>query len=59
MVFLSDMMSSTCDFIRSVAALSANEELNTIATFYNVDVPCLVRNYHVITLKCVEALVGL
>ncbi len=58
MKFLSDMISSNCCYIRSIASLSENEELSAMAAFYNVDVPCLVKNCREISLKCVEESVG-
>ena len=36
--FLSDMLSSSFHYIKSVASLTGNEELNVIAEFANVDV---------------------
>ena len=57
--FLSDMMSSSCYYIRAVVSLTGNEELNAIAEFYAVDVPCLIKNCHEIAFKSVETQVGL
>ena len=60
MKFLSDMMSSSCYYIRSVVSLTGNEELNAIiAEFYAVDVPCVIKNCHEIAFKSVETQVGL
>ena len=57
--FLSDMMSSSCYYIRSVVSLTGNEELNAIAEFYAVNVPCVIKNCHEIALKSVQTRVGL
>ena len=57
--FLSDMMSSSCYYIRSVVSLTGNKELNAIADFYAVDVPCVNKNCHEIALQSVETQVGL
>ena len=57
--FLSDMMSSSCYYIRSVGSLTGNEELNAIAEFYAVDVLCVIKNCNEIALKSVETQVGL
>ena len=54
MKFLSDMMSSSCYYIRSVVSLMGNEELNAIVEFYAVDVPCVIKNSHEIAFKSVE-----
>ena len=59
MKFLSDMMSSSCYYVRSVVSLTGNEELNAIAEFYAVDVPCAIKNCPEIALKSVETNVGL
>ena len=59
MKFLSDMMSSSCYYIRSVASLTGNEELNEIAEFYAVNVPHVIKNCHEIAFKSVETQVGL
>ena len=59
MKFLSDMMSYSCYYIRSVASLTEKEELNAIAEFYVVDVPCVMKNCHEIAPKSVETQIGL
>ena len=41
--FMRDRLSSSCHYIRSVVSLPGKEELNVIAVFYNVDVPCLIK----------------
>ena len=38
---------------------TGNEELNAIAEFYAVDVPCVIKNCHEIALKSVKTQVGL
>ena len=57
--FNGDMMSSSCYYIRSVVSLTGNEELNAIADFYAVNVPCVIKSRHEIALKSVETQVGL
>ena len=52
-------MSSSCYYIRSLVSLTGNEELNALAEFYAVDVPCVIKNCHVIALKSVETQLGL
>ena len=47
-------MSSSRYYMRSVVSLTGNEELNAIAEFYAVDVPCVIKNCHEIALKSVE-----
>ena len=56
--FLSDMMSSSCYYIRSIVSLTGYEELEAIAELYAVDVPYVIKNCHEIALKSVETQVG-
>ena len=59
MKFLSDMMSSSCYYIRFIVSLTGYEELEAIAELYAVDVPYVIKNCHENAFKNVKTQVGL